>query len=307
MPIDHPATTTQTDESRIGKIPTLPSWKGLQTERPSESDIRSWFDCGHLRNIGIVTGAISDLVVVDCDSPEAIAWADARLPATPWRSRTGKGEHRGYRHPGAAVKNSVRIDTGDPAVKIDVRGDGGYVVAPGSVHANGTPYEWLVEPPSSRDALPVFNLTWLKADASGANFSGAVMRGAFVGSIRLIRANLDGADMTGADMENATLTDASMVGATFLTTDLYQATLLRANLTDATFDGAFLSEARMSRANLTGASFVDAYLFQVDLSLANLTNADFTAAVLTSANLRDSIQEGTIFTNARMPNNQFAP
>jgi putative DNA primase/helicase len=162
MPIDHPAETTQTDPSKIGKVPLLKSWKPLQTERATDEHLTAWFRNGHQRNIGIVTGAISNLVIVDCDSPEAIAWADTHLPPTPWRSRTSKGEHWGYQHPGIVVGNRVRIDTGDPAIKIDVRGDGGYVVAPGSVHVNGTLYEWVGEPPSMA-ALPVFDPAWLPA------------------------------------------------------------------------------------------------------------------------------------------------
>ena len=74
--------------------------------------------------------------------------------------RTGRGEHRGYRHPGVPVSNEVGIYTGDPNIKIDVRGDGGYVVAPGSIHASGVPYEWA-GPPFSIADLPVFDPAWL--------------------------------------------------------------------------------------------------------------------------------------------------
>lgn len=158
IPIDHPSDTTA-QSSSVGKTPTV-AWKAFQVARPSDEQLLAWFGNGRQRNIGVITGAVSNLVVVDCDSPEAVAWADARLPQTPWRVRTSKGEHRGYRHPGVPVGNKVRIDAGDPAIKIDVRGDGAYVVAPGSEHASGTRYEWVGEPPSI-DALPVFDLAWL--------------------------------------------------------------------------------------------------------------------------------------------------
>lgn len=160
FPVDHPAETKQTEAGRVGKAPLIP-WKPLQSARSTEADVRQWFGNGHRRNVGLVTGAISGLVVVDCDSPEAVAWADVHLPSTPWRVRTGRGEHRGYRHPGVPVQNAVRLDTGDPNVKLDVRGDGGYVVAPGSVHATGAPYAWIGDPPASIDALPVFDPAWL--------------------------------------------------------------------------------------------------------------------------------------------------
>lgn len=160
IPIDHPAdAASHADPSNVGKTPTV-AWKAFQTARPSDQHLSAWFGNGHHRNIGVITGAVSNLVVVDCDSAEAVEWADAHLPRTPWRVLTSKGEHRGYRHPGVPVGNQVRIDTGDPAIKIDVRGDGGYVVAPGSEHVSGARYEWIGEPPSI-DALPVFDPEWL--------------------------------------------------------------------------------------------------------------------------------------------------
>ena len=160
IPLDHPAETTQADETRIGKSPIGP-WKCYQQARATDAELLRWFGNGHLRNIGLVTGAISGIVVVDCDSREAIAWADAHLPPTPWRSRTAKGEHRFYRHPGVAIGNKVRINTPDPAIKIDIRGDGGYVVAPGSQHRTGTMYEWIDGPPPAACELPLFDPTWI--------------------------------------------------------------------------------------------------------------------------------------------------
>jgi putative DNA primase/helicase len=160
IPLDHPAETMQNDPRRIGKVP-ISSWKRWQTVKPTDDNLVYWFGNAHIRNIGIVTGAVSGVVVIDCDSPPAVKWADTHLPATPWRVRTGKGEHRGYRHPGRPVRNKTRVRTGDPAVQIDVRADGGYVVAPGSVHQNGTRYEWMGSRPDSIGQLPMFDPAWL--------------------------------------------------------------------------------------------------------------------------------------------------
>lgn len=162
IPVDHPAETTHTDTARIGKTPS-DSWKRFQATPPDADYLRQWFGNGHQRNIGVVTGAVSNLVVIDLDSPEAVAWADAHLPATPWQVGTGHGQHRGYRHPGVPVGNKVRIRTGDPAIKIDVRGDGGYVVAPGSVHRSGVSYEFIQAPIAMSD-LPVFDPAWLRIE-----------------------------------------------------------------------------------------------------------------------------------------------
>ena len=56
---------------------------------------------------------------------------------TPWQTQTSRGFHLWYRHPGVRVPNRARIETRDGRLAIDVRGDGGYVIAPGSVHASG--------------------------------------------------------------------------------------------------------------------------------------------------------------------------
>lgn len=167
IPLDHPAETNQTDPKRIGKVPRLQTWKMFQEARPTRDNLRAWFGNGHRRNIGLVTGAVSNLVMIDLDSPEALTWADAHLPPTPMVTRTAQGEHRGYRHPGVPVRNKARVQTGDPAVKIDVRADGGYVVGPTSLHASGVVYERAGTWPPVAE-LPVFDPAWLEPDAPAA-------------------------------------------------------------------------------------------------------------------------------------------
>src|SRR5713101_1838848 len=88
IPLDHPAETTQTDPKRIGKVPALSSWKRFQDTHATDDNLLEWFGNGRCRNIAIVTGAVSNVVVVDCDTPEAIPWADAHLPPTPMITRT---------------------------------------------------------------------------------------------------------------------------------------------------------------------------------------------------------------------------
>jgi putative DNA primase/helicase len=120
---------------------------GLRDASRDANILARWFE-GENWNIGIVTGAASGVVVLDIDPRhggdgalgelEAIHGA---LPPT-WRFFTGGGgEHILFRHPGAIVKNSVgRIGPG-----IDMRGDGGYIVAPPSLHMSGHPYAISVD------------------------------------------------------------------------------------------------------------------------------------------------------------------
>ena len=145
-----------------GKHPRV-EWKVFQSRRATRDELEGWFGNGDLYNIGIVTGTVSGVVAIDCDSPEAIAWADTHLPKTPMVTRTARGEHRFYRHPGHAVRNQARVKTGDPLIKIDVRGDGGFVVGPGSVHESGVMYERVGTWPPIDD-LPMFDPAWLESD-----------------------------------------------------------------------------------------------------------------------------------------------
>jgi len=107
-------------------------------------------------NLGIHCGYVENaigLVFADLDGPNAIEWADKNLPATPLKTITRKGEHRGYLHPGKehriasggiyANVNGQRIQIGH------VRADGGNVVCAPSIHESGFVYQestpWTAE------------------------------------------------------------------------------------------------------------------------------------------------------------------
>ena len=74
--------------------------------------------------------------------------------------KTKKGVHRYYRHPGATIRNRARVVTPDGQLNLDVRGDRGYVLAPGSVHPSGCLYlaegNWSVP----WEELPIFDERW---------------------------------------------------------------------------------------------------------------------------------------------------
>src|SRR5262245_25591372 len=74
-------------------------WKRLQQQRATEDDIRAWFGNGTPRNIGILLGTISGVVVVETDCAAAEAWIAANFPPTPMRTQSARGIHRYYRIP----------------------------------------------------------------------------------------------------------------------------------------------------------------------------------------------------------------
>jgi hypothetical protein len=108
---------------------------GLKEATTDTARIQSWWTQWPNANIAIATGRDSGLVVLDVDRPESlIGWQSDTLAV-----QTGKGQHFYFTLSGTGVKNSV-CKLGDG---LDLRGDGGYVVAPPSRHANGVTYTWL--------------------------------------------------------------------------------------------------------------------------------------------------------------------
>lgn len=123
--------------SNIGKHPATKN--GLtDATKDIEQLIKLW-DKRKGLNVGIATGAVSGIFVIDIDG--AIGEADIAklgiLPAT-LTATTGRGRHLFFKHPGKDIKTR----RGVIGNKVDVRGDGGYVVGAGSNHATGAVYEW---------------------------------------------------------------------------------------------------------------------------------------------------------------------
>lgn len=143
------------DGRHDGKTPVL-AWKRYQHERPTIADLEHWFTSAPM-NLAVCTGHLSGVVVIDVDGDDGLAWAAESLPDTPWITTTAKGRHLWFQHPGGLVPNRVRL----PGVPVDVRGDGGFVVAPGSQHRSGVWYHCTGDWTQPRSHLPLFNPAWL--------------------------------------------------------------------------------------------------------------------------------------------------
>ena len=120
-----------------GKVPAVV--RGFHAATTNPATIRRyWTDPD--RNIGIPTGAFSGAWVLDVDGDEGEASLrdlevrHGTIPKT--RSViTSRGRHLWFAYPGAIPSSAGRIGDG-----LDVRADGGYVVAPPSVHESGHIY-----------------------------------------------------------------------------------------------------------------------------------------------------------------------
>lgn len=116
----------------------LINWKPYQSQRASESEVKEWFQKWPNANIGVLTGSISGLAIIDLDGPEGLQQGQLLGLSSPLLSITGRGKQLWFQNPiGISVPNSVKI-----ALGIDVRGEGGYVVSPPSVHPNGKRYRF---------------------------------------------------------------------------------------------------------------------------------------------------------------------
>jgi hypothetical protein len=142
-----------------GKVPAL-AWLAYQTRLPTEAEVIDWFGDAPL-NSAVITGAVSGFVVIDADEPEAWRWIVRHLPYTPWQTQTARGFHFWYRHPGIPVPNRARLETPEGRLAIDVRGDGGYVIAPGSVQASGAMYLEAGDWTEPREQVPRFWPGWI--------------------------------------------------------------------------------------------------------------------------------------------------
>jgi hypothetical protein len=102
-------------------------------------------------NVGMATGQPSGgIIVIDLDVHDDAAngietlrdWEvnHGKLPET-WQQETGSGGRQLFYRVSYEIRNSANAELG-----VDVRGDGGYVVMPPSIHPSGEAYEWITSP-----------------------------------------------------------------------------------------------------------------------------------------------------------------
>ncbi len=132
-----------------GKEPLI-DWKEYQSRLPSEEEIRSWWAKWPAANIGVVTGSISNLLVVDADGVEGINNLLKLGLASKVTSLSGKGKHLWFKN-----DPTIRNSASQLAKGLDIRAEGGYIVVPPSVHPNGRRYRWI------QPLIPIRNLPLL--------------------------------------------------------------------------------------------------------------------------------------------------
>lgn len=168
-----------------GKLPAIPKregGRGCLDASSNRATVRRFWEKYHGANIGIATGGKSGFWVLDIDGDEgrqSLATLEAehgQLPAT-LRQITGSGgEHYLFSYDSVRpVRNRAGVLPG-----LDVRGDGGYIVAPPSVHPETRrPYQWLGD--AAIAPAPEWLLELVIVEHTNADEQGSVARPAIEG------------------------------------------------------------------------------------------------------------------------------
>lgn len=141
-----------TEPARRGKHPRH-AWREFQRRRMTRHELHALWPKSRspgyatLRrdvNVGIVTGAVSGLAVLDVDArnggDETLRDLTAKhgpIPDTATVLTGGGGEHLYFRLPGGVALRSCVLGPG-----LELKAEGSYVVAPPSLHAWGRQYDW---------------------------------------------------------------------------------------------------------------------------------------------------------------------
>jgi hypothetical protein len=144
---------------------------GFKDATTDPSVIERWWLTNPDYNIAIATGAVSGVLIVDVDGIDAEAelrkleGQHGALPATV-EAITAHCRHLYFQMPdGVDARNSA----GKIAPGIDVRSNGGYVMAPPSVHPSGRRYAWSVDSARAFAATPYWLLGKIVAGTGGGN------------------------------------------------------------------------------------------------------------------------------------------
>lgn len=124
------------------KVPRF-EWKAYQTQKPTLKELISWWTAHPRDRVGLVTGAVPSLVVIDVDPRHGgtLEGLDGITGASVIQTPSG-GYHVYMAHPGRPVPSRAGVRRG-----VDVRGDGGFVLAPPSPG-------YVLQGAAIRDSLP---------------------------------------------------------------------------------------------------------------------------------------------------------
>ena len=124
------------------KRPYMTNWLQYTKTRPGKTLVSSWFNNLTGAGVGLVTGRISGVVVLDVESwcPTPVEELLKKYPTQMIARSGGGGVHLFYSYPQNVGKISNRVGIFEGA---DLRADGGFLVLPPTMHPSGNRYEWI--------------------------------------------------------------------------------------------------------------------------------------------------------------------
>lgn len=165
--------------------------------------IRHWWEMWPDANIGIRTGEVSNLLVIDVDNPKAFLKLQERVGELPEtiQVKTGNGFHLHYEYPeGHSISSANDLPHG-----IDLRANGSYIVAPPSKHLSGEVYQFI-KPEALFRSTPEVLLPLLKKKGRSANkVGGAIPKGARNNDLASLAGKVRHAGGTPEEIEDALL------------------------------------------------------------------------------------------------------
>lgn len=140
----------------IKKVPYV-QWEPYMREIADEAKIRGWWEKWPDARIGLATGSISGVIVLDIDDEKGEEFLKGKeLPPT-CCARTPRGRHLYFEYPGFYVHNYAKVNG------LDIKGDRGYVILPPSSHHAGKEYEWVISPEQEDPAgMPEWLVEFIK-------------------------------------------------------------------------------------------------------------------------------------------------
>ena len=121
------------------------AWREFQTRCASENEIKDWWKKYPDANIALPTGELNNLIVIDIDMRHKGSNELFKDLKTPY-CITGNGWHYYFQYQ-EGMTNKAGFRQG-----YDLRGEGGFVIIPPSVHQSGKKYEWII---SLEDITPI--------------------------------------------------------------------------------------------------------------------------------------------------------
>lgn len=130
-----PVHLSKDEKGKYQKKP-LVKWQDYQQSKATEIDLRRWMSSPTCNGLGIVTGKVSGVVILDIDDPELIN--NYEIPITPKAKSISGGYHYYFKYP-----TDIQVSNHQALLpKIDIRADGGFIVAPPSGTDLEHSYQW---------------------------------------------------------------------------------------------------------------------------------------------------------------------